>query len=272
MAVAVDNEARADINWSAIFAGLAVAIVTYTSLLLLGVAVGGGTVQQILRGTVSAQTVGIGVSIWTVLAVILSLFVGAYASAVVMGTGTMKPQSARIQGLVVSTLFFILMFTQAGMVLGTLGVGLTSTIKAVGSTEVIPRVGRNLIVNSILDMNLKSSPEDVAQNLAMRVLEGDEEGAINYLAYEAGISPNQARARIDNFKNGLREAATDASLRAASVVRIGAWTLFGSIFLGSLFGVLGGALGCRVAQGKTTTPFRFRRVETQPERRAAGGP
>ncbi len=238
---AVEN---ATISWRAIFAGTAVALLTYMILMSLGLAVGGHSLQGIVQNQNSASGLGIGSGIWLAVSTLVSLFVGSYTASRVSGLIPMKV--GRTQGLVVTALFFGLMFSQIGSALGTLGKGVGTAVGALGSgvsdlsknSQVQDIVGR-----SVEGLNLKSSPEVVVQGVASRLLQGNQQGAINYLSLQAGISPTEAQARIDGFRQDFDQTMTQAGVTAAKVAKIAGWSIFGALVLGSLASLIGGGLG-----------------------------
>ncbi|RZM28322.1 MAG: hypothetical protein EOO88_09375, partial [Pedobacter sp.] len=67
------------ISWSAIFAGVLVAIVTQMLLTLLGLGIGLGTVDPLEERNPVAG-LGIGSAIWYIISSLLSLFVGGWVA------------------------------------------------------------------------------------------------------------------------------------------------------------------------------------------------
>src|SRR5689334_994397 len=68
------------LHWSAIFAGVFVSLLAYFTLMSLGLAFGAGAIQDIVRNDDSYNGLAVGAGIWTVVSLIISLFLGSYAS------------------------------------------------------------------------------------------------------------------------------------------------------------------------------------------------
>jgi len=235
---------RSSISWRAIFAGVFISLLVYFILTFLGLAIGGSTLQGLIEGRESVAGLGIGTGIWIVLSCLISLFVGAYYAGRVSGLITIK--IGRVQGLVISALFFGFLFSQLGAAVGSIGQGAGSMLKGIGSAagDVSKNPQVQETVNKALgDLNLKSPPDEVAQGLTVRLLRGDTTGARNYLARQAGISQAEAQRRIDGFQQDFQNAARQAGSTAAKAVSIAGWTLFGTTLLGTLFAMLGGGIG-----------------------------
>jgi hypothetical protein len=232
------------VRWRAIFAGTLVAIFTYTLLMSLGIAIAGGQLTGIIQGDNSASALGIGSAIWTILSVLVSLFAGGFIAGQVGGLVTM--QVGRVHGLVVATLFFGILFSQLGSAVSSIGGGVGKAVGAVGSAsgDLASTPEAEDLMNSALgELNLRSSPEVVAKGVATRLVRGKDDSAINYLAYQAKISPSEARAKVATIKTGVTRAATDAGVAASKAIKIAGWTLFGALFLGAIASILGGGVG-----------------------------
>lgn len=249
----VMNERRAliaetsNISWGAIFAGALVSLIVYAALMALGLAFGGENLQGVIQGENSASSLGFGAAIWTVIAVLASLYVGGHISGRV--AGLIPVRVGRVQGMVVAALFFALMFSQAGKVIGSLGSGLGNTLGLVGTTigdVASSSVGQDVIQDAIGDLDLKSPPETVVKGIASRLIRGDEQAALNYLSAQAGISQQEARTRIDSFRAQFQQAVTEAGVMAARSIRVAGWTLFGALLFGTLFAMIGGGVGARM--------------------------
>ncbi len=235
------------VSWRAIFAGMFIALLTYLSLISLGVAVGSSALEEVIRGQDTAGGLGWGSGIWFVVSALASLFVGSYCASRVSGPITTR--IGRIQGGVITALFFAIMLSQIGSTLGFLGRGLGSIVGAVGGAagdlSQNPQV-QDTIDQAIGDLNLRASPEVVAQGVAVRLLRGNGESAKNYLARQAGISPAEADQRLTQIRQNMDKVLTDVGSTAAKVASIAGWSLFGALVLGSLFSMLGGGLGAQM--------------------------
>ncbi len=233
------------IKWRAIFGGVLVSLLSYMIFMALGLALGGGNLQDLIQGEGgSAGGLGIGAGIWIVLSVLVSLFLGSYAASRV--SGEIPTRVGRTQGVVVTAVFFAFMLSQVGSAIGLVGRGLGSTVGAVGGAagdlSKNPQV-QDLVDQAIGDLNLRSSPETVAQGVASRLIRGDDESAVNYLARQARISPEEARMRLQSLRQDVTQAVTQAGVGAANAMQAVGWTLFGALVLGMLAGAFGGGAG-----------------------------
>jgi hypothetical protein len=107
----VDAVQHSSVKWRAIFAGFFVSLMTYLILMSLGLAMGGGQLQTAIpTGDVSIPILGSGAGLWITAAVVVSLFIGSYASGRVSGLVTNRV--GRTQGVVVSALFLGFLLSQ----------------------------------------------------------------------------------------------------------------------------------------------------------------
>jgi len=140
-AQAVDYHDR--VRWGPIFGGLVTAISLQLVLSALGAAVGLDT----LDGRVSASEargVGIGVGIWTIISVLISLFLGGYAMA--RACGPMSRSSALLNGAILwSTTLAISSWLLASGVAGTFGAVLANAGSV--ANQVLEPGGANIPTN-----------------------------------------------------------------------------------------------------------------------------
>ncbi len=226
------------ISWPAIFAGLFVTALVYVALMSLGLAVGGRSLYDVVQNQESIRDLGMGAALWTVAAAIIALYSGGHVSGRV--AGPISTRVGRVQGLVIASLFFVGMFTQVGLVLGGLGGGLSTALSTVGSTAVNSTVGQTIIEDAIGDLSLKSPTPQVVQGVATRLMAGDENAVLGYISNQAGISQDEARARLESFKAQFATTMQQAGVAAARTLRNAGWTLFFAIVLGAVAGMAGG--------------------------------
>ena len=252
------------ISWRAIFAGAFVALLAYFALLSLGVAVGSGSLESAAQGTGSASGIGLGAGIWMAVSIFLSLFAGSFAAGRI--GGTLPIRIGRAQGLVITALFFVFVFSQVGSAVGLLGKGVGSTVSAIGNatTDISqnPQV-QDLTDQALGNLHLKSPPEVVAKGVVMRVVQGDADGAKNYLAGQAGITPAQANDLIERLKPQVEQVLRNLGAGAAKAASAVGWAIFFSIVLGSIGGSLGGSFGAAL---------NLRKPVSSADERAASGP
>lgn len=237
-----------EISWRGIFTGTLISLLIYLIMMAIVIPIGGSTLQSVLGGTGGGRAFGIGSAIWMVLSVLVSLFVGGYLAARVSGPTPMLMGGT--EGLVIAALFFGLLFTGIGSTIGAVGSGLGASIGSIGS--VAQDVASNERVQSVVrnalgGMNLQSPPQQVAQGLATRLLQGDQQGAVNYLAQQAGITPDEASQRISTLGAQVQATAKSIGLATGRVIVAIGWTIFLSMFLGSICSVAGGVIGALVS-------------------------
>jgi len=255
------------ISWKAIFAGFFVSLLTYFALMALGIALGSSSLESAAQsGGGSARGFGIGAGIWMIISIFIPIFVGSFAASRVGGSVPIR--IGRVQGLVVTALFFAFTLSQVGSAIGVLGSGIGSAVGSLGGAT--SDISSNQQVQDLMDqafknLDLRSPPEQVAQGVATRLVQGDAEGAKNYLASQAGITPQEADARIQELKPKVEAALRDAGATAARVAKTVGWALFVAIVLGSIAGSIGGSLGAAVNLSKPVS----RADERAEKRRAA---
>lgn len=236
---------RPQISWRAIFAGAFVAILVDMLLMTLGMAVGGiGLERVVQQGGVEGLSIGAG--IWFIISAIVALGCGSYVASRV--SGLVPSRVGGVEGLVVSALLFVALFSGIGYGLGAVGRATGAVLGGAGRG--MTNLAGNDQVQSVIqgalgDMKLRSDPTQVAQGVVSRLLSGDQQGAASYLATEAGIEPSQARARLQEMRTDLTSAAQGAGQSVARGVQYAGWTMFLAILLGSGAGLLGGAWGAR---------------------------
>jgi hypothetical protein len=213
------------ISWRSVMAGLLIAFFMMIGLIGLGMAFGGIRLDE-----------GIFTGVWFLVSALISIFTGSYFAARVSKFQTGRIGSA--QGLVIAALFlgFFLYQTLSGVVSVGTGAGKTQL------PEVLGTVGQ-YAEDSLGDLNLRSPPSVVAQGVAGRLIREDAPGARNYLVYQAGITPEEADARIAELKTRADRAVDEGKAKAGAALQATGWALFFLVMLGALASVLGGALG-----------------------------
>jgi hypothetical protein len=231
-------------SWRSTVAGLIISFFVMTGLIGLGMAFGGIGIDE----DTSMASVGMFTGIWFLVSTVLSIFVGSYFAARVSKFQTGRIGSA--QGIVIAALFLGAFLWQSFMAIGNLGQLTGSVIgKSVSGVNKIsqnPYVSNfvgNLTQNAIGDLNLKAEPQVVANGIASRLIQGDTQGAKNYIAFQAGLSQEEANQRITQLKNQFDAGLIEAKQRAASALKSAGWSLFLLVILSTLSAVAGGGLG-----------------------------
>jgi hypothetical protein len=236
------------ISFRSIVAGLLIAAFCMLGLLGLGLAFGGIGMDQ----DTSAKSAGIFTGVWFLVSALLSIFVGSYFAARISKFRTGRIGSA--QGLVIAALFLGFFLYQTVSAIGSLGsaagsiVGKSGSMIAQGAQQAsqndqVSNAVSSMAEDTLGNLNLKQDPTVVARGVGTRLYRGDTEGAKNYLAMQAGISPLEADARINQAKANIDKFVADTKEATGTALRSAGWSLFLLVILGALSAVGGGALG-----------------------------
>lgn len=231
-------------SWRSTVAGLIISFFVMAGLVGLGMAFGGISINE----DTSFSSVGVFTGVWFLIATLLSIFIGSYFAARVSKYQTGRIGSA--QGIVIAALFLGTFLWQSMMALGSLGqatgsvVGKSVTgVSKISHNPYVANVVSNLTEEALGDLNLKSDPQVVATGLGTRLIRGDTQGAKNYIANQAGISPQEADQRITQLKNKFDSGVNEAKQQAASALKSTGWSIFLLVVLSALAAIAGGALG-----------------------------
>lgn len=275
------------ISWGAVFAGTVIAISVGATLNILGAAIGANLVDTTQQATPEASSFGIGGGIWLLLSNLIGLGLGAYAAARLSGTA--DGTDGTLHGLATwgttTLLTALVLGSVAGSAISTVGSGVSSIVggaaRGAGSlasaagSEVSERTGNDTLQSAaqqVIDrarnaltatggdpaqMNSDQRKAEIGRLVGQRLTDGqlpqqDRDRLVNLVAAEAGVSPDEARARIqqaeqqaqqtlDQAERQAREAA-DAAAHAASLA---AYFAFGTLLLGAIVAILGARAGTR---------------------------
>jgi len=232
------------ISWRGIAGGVVVALLAYTTLVALGFAIGGAAAERVVENESGGSALGWASGVWLLVSTLAALFVGGYVAA--RASGVMPHRVGGVEGLVVSALFFGVMFFSAGAAIGKVGNGVGSLLSAAGGAAA--DIAKNPAVQSVVerslgDVPLKASIGDVSTGVLSRLLRGDNEAAKAYLARQTGLSAADADARLQRMTVQVKEAATTIGVAAARAAQIAGWVLFAALLLGSTASFFGGFLG-----------------------------
>ncbi len=266
-----------EVSWGAIFAGAVTALVTQVIVNLVGVGVGLASVGTIAADNPSASTVSMGAGIWFVASGIVASLAGGLVAGKM--SGKPLPGAAALHGLVswaVTTLVVLYLLTSAasGIVGGTLGtvssalggagnlVGGTIQTAATAAAPSLSKISNPLdgIEQKVRQQSAGQDPQaakDAAVAAVKAVLTGDpaqkeqaKNRAADALAKAQGISPDQAKAQIDDYQKQYEQAVTTAkqkaeaaAVTAKSAATQGAFYAAIALILGALAAFFGGRLG-----------------------------
>ncbi len=259
------------ISWSAILAGVTVAVAAQLVLSLLGAGIGFGLVDPLAGDTPSAGSFGIGAGLWWLVSNLLALAAGGYTAAWLAGN------TLRFDGMlhgvvtwgVTLLLTFYLLTTALGGLIGgafTVVGGVTSGAASAageGIRAAAPQVAAmtGVTPEQMLEQAksyLKPANADPAgltpaaaqQELAMALPKltagGDEatqarERIVAIMAAQLQISPSDAAERFDEAQARIAKTADEAMQTAKVAADQTASAASSAAFLGFLALVLGGA-------------------------------
>ncbi len=255
------------ISWGGIIAGTIVALMTYLTLNLLGMAIGASTIDVAQGETPSGTAFGIGTALWWTIAGLIALFAGGW----VAGRFAAVPRTLdrALHGLVVwgalNLVIFYLLTSAIGQLMGgaasVLGRGLSAAGQAAGG------------------MDLSGLVQGIAGNEAQRgaVLNALRQYATGQRTPEArsalvealtatGMTQEEANQRIASWEQQLGPGGgvAQAADRAAGATTAASLWLFVSMLLGAGAAAWGGS----VAKGPEYVDARRMEVGSEAYRAA----
>lgn len=241
------------ICWKSSFGGLLIALMTFVTLTALGAGVAAFTAEGLVNQGSGGSALATGTGLYMGLSIVIALFCGGYFALRISGFVTSKVGMAH--GFVVASAFFLLMLFGIGNMIGGLASGFGNLARVVGgsSADLINNSGvQDTVYQAIGTSELRSSPAEVAQGLTVRLLQGDEESAKNYLAYQTGQTPIEMEAKIFEIKTRFDAAVKTAAQKTANAIGDTGISFF-VLFLVGLFGAgIGGYYG---AYSNVERPF-----------------
>ena len=201
------------ISWSAVFAGVLVAIVTQMLLTLLGIGVGLGSIDPV-EETNPAEGLGIGTAIWYIVSSLLSLFMGGWVAGRLASTPRLF--DGVIHGVLtwcLVTLFTVyLLTTTVGRIIGgasSLVSGIVSKASsgiAAAAPELADQAQDQLRANGV-DLDLSDLKNEVNQLLRETGKPGLRPEALENQAERAGDQAQNAAGRAASNPQGADETA-----------------------------------------------------------------
>ena len=257
-----------NLSWSAIFAGVAVSLVTLLLLNLLGLGLGMSSVMPSAGDNPGAGTLSVGAGLWYVVSSLIAAFLGGHAAARLSGRA--KASTAAWHGLVswaVTTLFVLYLLTTAvgGLIGGAFSAvagaagGLGHTAATVAGVSTSGGADPFSAINDQINAggNDAAAAKAAAVNAVKAAVTGDQaqadqarEGATQALAKAQNISVEDARTKVGQYQQQYKQTvdqakqkAAEAADTAAKVVSRGALFGFLALVLGALTGWFGGRSG-----------------------------
>jgi hypothetical protein len=257
------------ISWGAIFAGTVIAMVVQILLGMLGVGVGATTIDPATQGSPSGGALSVGAAIWWVVSSLIAVFLGGWVAARLAGMP--RRQDGMLHGLVTwgfSTLvlFYLLTTTVSGLVGGTMSM-LGSALQtgaiagaAASNGDQAQRGGgqlaeaireqANQIVARITGRSDISAEDAAAAAQALAQSGGDEAAAARTLSERTGMTEEQARQAIAEWRQRgeqageqARQQATQTAEKTAEMVAQASIWSFVAFALGAIAAAIGGAVG-----------------------------
>lgn len=230
-----------------VIAGLFIAAFTYVLLTALGAGVGGLTASNFVRTEEgSAAGLATGLGLWLGLSAVISLFIGAYFAVRITKFTTRKAGVSN--GMVLASIFMLLMVWGIGSGVGGVAKGLAQTALAASTTAASlssnPMI-QDTVQRAIGTSNLKSSPSEVAQGLTARLVQGNTDSAKSYLAYQTGQSEAEVDQKVAQMKTEFDQKAKIVAEKTADGVATAGWSLFVTLLLGMVSASIGGATAAR---------------------------
>lgn len=270
------------ISWGAIIAGIVVVLIVQLIMMLLGLAIGASTIDPLAGDTPQASTLGIGSAIWGLLTTAASVFAGAWVAGRLAGMPTRT--DGLLHGVVTwaaaTLIAFYVLTSTAGSLLGgafgalgnvaqTLGQG--GQTLAQGAMQVLPDE-----IRTQAEQLFEQAPQaqgqiqqeaqqaqqatgatnmwDAVQRVVRGVQEGaapqDRQAAINVISQQAGIPPQEAEQRLNQFQQTYQEytqqatqqAREAADAAASTVASVSFWSVLG-LLIGAALAAAGGSMG-----------------------------
>jgi hypothetical protein len=289
---------RSRISWGAVLAGAVVAVATTLLLSLLGAAIGAGSIHALDTTSTDLANYGTGAAIWEIINLALSMAFGGYVAARL--SGTHSHLDGELHGVTmwgVAVLLGSVLLAQAlGSLIGILGQGAGSVVRAVGDTgsisSALPQINPQTVLDH-LQQSLSNSGDpttmsreqigaEIATLVRSRVLNGslpesDRSRLVALVAAQSGITSEEAVRRVTRMENEIKAGVTQVEERAraaADQVAQGAAStaraVFTALVLGLLAALIGSWIGTRhkrvlhpaedVARAMPATPYPTHRA------------
>jgi len=275
VAVAVAGDSHRRVSWGAIIGGVAIALAVQMFLSLVGLGLGLTTIEPASEGTPAASSIGMGAAGWWVISALLALLAGGYVASRLAGTDNKR--DGMLHGLLTwATMLIIsvwLLTSVVGSVLGgafnMLGSAASGATQAV--SNVVPQAAsaaglspdqiQQQIDGLLRSNNASADPQSARQELVSimgRVATGQQSmdearpRAVEIVSQQAGIPPQEAEQRIQDFQNKAEQARAQAETTArqatettAKALSSGAlWTSL-AVVLSAIAAAIGGSIGTR---------------------------
>ena len=254
-----------EVSWSAVLAGIVIALTAQLLLNLLGVGIGLSTVDP-LQGNNRPKTFSIGAGVWWAVSGIVAALIGGYAAGRL--SGRPKESTTGWHGLIAwagtTLVVFYLLSTAVGAVVGGAFSAVSSAMGGVGqiastaAQTAAPAVASGNNPFADIEQRIRSATggadpaaaRDAAVGAVRALVTGDpsqaqaaREQAAAALAQAQNIPIEQAREQVAQYEQQYRQAVEQAKQKAAAA----ADTAAKAATRAALFSVLALALGAIAA-------------------------
>ncbi len=245
------------ISWGGVFGGVLAGIGTLLLLSSLGLAIG---VSAVDPRDPNATAVGTGAAIWTALTLLISLFVGGWASTRL--SMLWERTTAMFEGALVWVLSMIIVLYLTASGIGLLASSasgiLGQTAQAVGASvgsmneqdlsrgsvdEILARL-RDPQTASAISTGLRVPREDVARTL------GDISARVETARDNPARAADEVRSGMARLMSQAQENITQTAERAQPAASKTAWITFAALVLSLLAAIAGAAVGRRGVVGR----------------------
>lgn len=256
---------RNRMTWSAVLAGVVVALVTQLLLNLIGMALGAASLAPLSGGGASAAYFSTGAGIWFGLSTILAALAGGYAAG--RFSGAQNESNAGWHGLTTWALTTLLLsYFLSSAASGILG-GLGGAAKATAAQVAAPGLVQMVDPFSSIEQELRSTTSgndpaalrDAAIGAVHTAVTGEGlhgaeagERAAQALARAENISVENARTQVQGYEQQYRQSLDLAKQQATKTADDAAKAVSRAALLGAISLILGGLagwLGGRMAAG-----------------------
>lgn len=226
------------VDWSAIFAGLVLAIITQVLLTLLGLSLGLGLAPEAVESG-QAGGLGIGAGVWWFITALISLYVGASIAAK-MSTSVTRHEGA-LHGVIMWALSAIVMILLAVTAIGRLISGSVAMVTSGVSAAASGATGT--IAESVQQLSGDPQLRDMGQKLMTQgpnAINRDE--FVNLMATKGNMSREDAEKRVNDMINAYNQAhqgvaqgmekAGEAGKTASKAGAAGALSTFVTLLIG----------------------------------------
>lgn len=267
------NSALNRVSWGAVFAGVAVTLVSQLLLNLLGAGIGAAIIDPMSNNNPTATTFSISTAGWFIVSGIVASFVGGYVASRLSGRPIRSTGALHgVTSWAVTTLLIVyLLTTSVGSVIGGAFAGISNVVSGSGSaiataaTAAAPALSNVTDPFAGIEKNIRNASggndpaalRDAAVSSVKAVLTGDQaqaedarNRAADALARAQGIPLDQAKQEVAQYEQQYKDAlakakqqSAQAAQTAASAFSTGAIVAVVALIVGCIAAALGGAAG-----------------------------